>query len=109
MARFKPVTLNDKAATGTDITEAMSTIISTVVSFQITKTGNLASTTVQIQSSHDQVSWVNVGSPGTLTGATNPQTIVLSTSPTVAPYHRLNCPTTGSGNLKIVGFSRDDG
>jgi len=109
MARTKTVVLNDKASTGTDITEAMETELCSLVSFQITKTGNLASTTIQIQSSHDEISWVNVGTAGTITAGTNPQTIVVSVTPTAAPFHRLNCPTTGSGNLKIVGFSRDDG
>lgn len=109
MARSKTVTLNDKAATGTDVTQAMETDFSSVVSFQVTKTGSLASSTLQIQSSHDGISWVNVGSAGTIVGGTNPQTIVLSVNPTVAPFHRLNAPTSGSGNLKIIGFIRDDG
>jgi hypothetical protein len=109
MSRTKTATLLDAAATGTNVTDPLDTDFCTVCSFQVTKTGNLASTTIQIQSSHDNINWINVGSAGTLVAGTNPQTILLSTTATVAPYHRLNAPTTGSGNLKIIGFCRDNG
>jgi len=109
MARSKTVDLINAAASGTDVTAAMETGFSSVVSFAINKTGNLASTALQIQSSHDNINWVDVGSTGTINAGTNPQTIVMSVSPCLAPMYRLEAPTTGSGNLKITGFCRDDG
>jgi hypothetical protein len=109
MARSKTVTLFNEAATGTDVTQALQTSFSVSVSFQVTKTGTLASTTVFIQKSLDGTNWANVGSAATLTAGTNPQTVELTATNASAPFHRLSCPTTGSGNLTIIGFLRDNG
>jgi hypothetical protein len=109
MGRSKTIVFKDGAATGTDISGVLQTSFSVSCSFQVTKTGNLASTTVFIQKSLDGENWVNASTAGTLTGGTNPQTIELTINNCSAPFHRLTCPTTGSGNLKIIGFIRDNG
>jgi hypothetical protein len=110
MARSKTVKLIDQAVTtGTTTTEPLVTQFCVSCTFQITKTGNLASTTIQIQESLDGTNWSSVGSAGTLVAGTNPQTIHITISNISGKFHRLNLPLTGSGNLTVTGFIRDNG
>ena len=109
MARSKTVKLFDGAAANQTITtQAMKTEYCVSCSFQITKTGNLASTTIQIQESVDGVNWNNAGSAGTIVGGTNLQTIHLTLNNISSANHRLVVPVTGSGNLTVWGFIRNN-
>ena len=110
MARSKTVKLIDQAVTaGTTITEPLVTQFCVSCSFQVVKTGNLASTTIQIQESLDGINWNNIGTAGTLVAGTNPQSIYLTVNNISSKFYRLSLPLTGSGNLTVTGFIRDNG
>jgi hypothetical protein len=109
MARSKTVTLFNGSASGTITTDPLKTEYCVSCTFQLNKTGNLASTTIFIQESLDGVNWGNASTAGTLVAGTNPQTIHLTISNISGKFHRLVAPLTGSGNLQIIGFIRDNG
>lgn len=111
MARSKTVTLYNAATVGpiTITTEPMKTEFCVSCSFQLIKTGNLASTTIFIQESLDGQNWNNAGSAGTLVAGTNPQVIHLTINNISSKNHRLVASLTGTGNFQIIGFIRDNG
>lgn len=109
MARSKTIQLINVTNPASFTTGQMECEFSTVVSFAIRKTGNLAGT-VTIEQSHDGTNWLATSTTGTLTAGTNPQLVSVSITPTIAPFYRLvSASITGSGALTVIGFLRDNG